>query len=212
MLALALFLPLAWWLTGTYGNHGLWLAFLVFMIVRGVSLGFVHGKHIKVNHLWLEVVAVLQDRQLAESQFQGRDVGGEADHIYLPLETGLARLKRQQLSSELDGLKLRIDAGVEPSELPGSETLDVEELWAAEGVFISNSQFGILPVQRCGEHAWPLQEAFLRLEVNIRCFTLDRIGQYRIDQSHQRLAVFLDIALVVGVVRLAAGQGGKQLR
>jgi MATE family multidrug resistance protein len=41
MLALALFLPLAWWLSGAYGNHGLWLAFLVFMIVRGVSLGFV---------------------------------------------------------------------------------------------------------------------------------------------------------------------------
>ena len=73
------------------------------------------GQHIKVNHLWLEVVAVLQDRQLAESQFQGREVGGEADHIYVPLETGLARLKREPLSSELDGLKLRIDGSIDPA-------------------------------------------------------------------------------------------------
>jgi putative ABC transport system permease protein len=74
------------------------------------------GKHIKVNHLWLEVVGVLRDRQLSESQFQGRDVGGEAEHIYLPLETGLARLKRQQLASELDGLKLRLDESIDPAD------------------------------------------------------------------------------------------------
>ena len=32
-----------------------------------------------------------------------------------PLETGLARLKREPLSSELDGLKLRIDSSVDPA-------------------------------------------------------------------------------------------------
>jgi putative ABC transport system permease protein len=74
------------------------------------------GKHIKVNHLWLEVIGVLRDRQLAESQFQGRDVGGEASHIYLPLETGLARLKREELSSELDELKLRVQPGIVPAD------------------------------------------------------------------------------------------------
>jgi putative ABC transport system permease protein len=73
------------------------------------------GKNIKVNHLWLEVVAVLRDRQLADKQFQGRDVGGESEHIYLPLETGLARLKREELSAELDELKLRISPSVEPA-------------------------------------------------------------------------------------------------
>ncbi len=74
------------------------------------------GQHIKVNHLWLQVVAVLRDRQLAESQFQGREVGGEADHIYIPLETGLARLKREALSSELDSLKLQLEAGIDPAD------------------------------------------------------------------------------------------------
>jgi len=72
------------------------------------------GRHIKVNHLWLEVIAVLRDRQLSEGQFQGREVGGEANHVYIPLETGLVRLKREPLSSELDGLKLRLDASIDP--------------------------------------------------------------------------------------------------
>jgi putative ABC transport system permease protein len=74
------------------------------------------GKHIKVNHLWLEVVAILRDRQLPDQQFEGRQVGGESEHIYLPLESGLARLKRDELAAELDTLKLRLDGSVEPAE------------------------------------------------------------------------------------------------
>ncbi|MEM9388258.1 MAG: ABC transporter permease [Pseudomonadota bacterium] len=74
------------------------------------------GKRIKVNHLWLEVVGVLRDRQLDNQQFEGREIGGESRNIYLPLETGLTRLKREDLSSELDQLKLRITPGVDPSE------------------------------------------------------------------------------------------------
>ncbi|MEL7312554.1 MAG: ABC transporter permease [Pseudomonadota bacterium] len=74
------------------------------------------GGRIKVNHLWLEVIGVLADRQLDASEFQGRDVGGEADQIYLPLRTGLARLKREPLSAELDEVKARLDGSLEPGE------------------------------------------------------------------------------------------------
>lgn len=73
------------------------------------------GKAIKVNHLWLEVVAVLRDRQLADEEFEGRSVGGESNHVYLPLQTGLTRLKRDPLSAELDSLKLRLNAATEPA-------------------------------------------------------------------------------------------------
>lgn len=38
LLAVALTLPLGWLLQGL-GNHGLWLAFLAFMLMRGVCLG-----------------------------------------------------------------------------------------------------------------------------------------------------------------------------
>ncbi len=44
----------------------------------------------------------------------------------------------------------------------------VDELWSSDGAFISNSQFGILPARRCGEHAWPLQEAFRRFAAMVR--------------------------------------------
>ncbi|MEM6514250.1 MAG: ABC transporter permease [Pseudomonadota bacterium] len=72
------------------------------------------GKFVKVNHLWLEVVGVLRDRQLPNSEFQGRQVGGEGSRVYLPLQSGLTRLKLEELSAELDTIKVRVDGTVSP--------------------------------------------------------------------------------------------------
>ena len=44
----------------------------------------------------------------------------------------------------------------------------IDELWASDGVFISNSQFGILPARRCGKHAWRPHELFGRLSGMLR--------------------------------------------
>ncbi|MDA1300147.1 MAG: ABC transporter permease [Proteobacteria bacterium] len=66
------------------------------------------GSLIKVNHLWLEVVGVLQDRQLSEGKFQGRSVGGEGSRVYLPLQTGLRRLWLEPMAAELSQLKLEV--------------------------------------------------------------------------------------------------------
>ncbi|OHV07668.1 MATE family efflux transporter [Kushneria phosphatilytica] len=41
ILALAVYLPV-WWLTQPFGNHGLWLAFTVFTLVRSAGLGGVY--------------------------------------------------------------------------------------------------------------------------------------------------------------------------
>ena len=46
--------------------------------------------------------------------------------------------------------------------------VEVDEFWAADGVFISNSQFGILPVGRCGNHTWQRAETFRRLAALLR--------------------------------------------
>jgi putative ABC transport system permease protein len=78
------------------------------------------GRHVKVNHLWLEVVAVLRDRQLPNQEFEGREIGGESGHVYLPLHTGLSRLKREDLGAELDQLKLRLDGSLEPAQAAGA--------------------------------------------------------------------------------------------
>jgi putative ABC transport system permease protein len=74
------------------------------------------GKHVKVNHLWLEVVGVLRDRQVPDQQFEGRAIGGESGHVYLPLQSGLSRLKREELGAELDQLKLRLDGSIKPAQ------------------------------------------------------------------------------------------------
>ena len=43
LLSLALF-AIAWSLCQPLGNHGLWLAFMVFMSARGISLGIVYKR------------------------------------------------------------------------------------------------------------------------------------------------------------------------
>jgi len=39
------FLP-AWFLLQSYGNHGLWLAFTLFMASRGIGMHFGYRKHV----------------------------------------------------------------------------------------------------------------------------------------------------------------------
>ncbi len=78
---------------------------------RGGALGEV----VKVNHLWLKVVAVLEDRQLPEGEFEGREIGGENDRVYLPLQTGLRRLSGDSMEPELDELKIEVSDEVSPA-------------------------------------------------------------------------------------------------
>jgi putative ABC transport system permease protein len=73
------------------------------------------GEFIKINHLWLEVIGVLRDRQLPDAQFQGRQVGGESDRIYLPLETGQKRLRMSPMAAELSSMKLKVSEQLAPS-------------------------------------------------------------------------------------------------
>ena len=73
------------------------------------------GGMVKVNHLWLEVVGVLRDRQLPAGKFQGQVVGGEDDRVYLPLKTGLKRLQLGKWQPELNQLKLRVRRGFAPT-------------------------------------------------------------------------------------------------
>ena len=73
------------------------------------------GGMVKVNHLWLEVVGVLRDRQVPAGKFQGQAVGGEDDRVYLPLKTGLKRLHLGSWQPELSQLKLRVRRGFPPA-------------------------------------------------------------------------------------------------
>jgi putative ABC transport system permease protein len=72
------------------------------------------GQRVKINHLWVAVVGVLEDRDLGKDEFQGVSLGGDRNRVFIPLETGLKRLKFESLESELDSIRLRLDENADP--------------------------------------------------------------------------------------------------
>ena len=49
------------------------------------------GGLVKVNHVWLEVIGVLADRDLGQDDFEGVQLGSESNRIYVPLASARAR-------------------------------------------------------------------------------------------------------------------------
>jgi putative ABC transport system permease protein len=78
------------------------------------------GRKIKVNHLWLEVVGVLADRDLSREEFQGVRLGGDRNRVFLPLETANKRLRFEPLESELDAIRLRLAEEASPERSAGT--------------------------------------------------------------------------------------------
>ena len=72
------------------------------------------GQLVKVNHIWLQVVGVLADRDLGKDQFEGVKLGLESNRIYIPLASALARFRFQAQEDPLDRFWLRIK---DPSQL-----------------------------------------------------------------------------------------------
>ncbi len=67
------------------------------------------GGLVKVNHVWLEVVGVLTDRDLGRDSFEGVQLGGESNRVYLPLTSARARFRFQPQEDEIDRFLLRLD-------------------------------------------------------------------------------------------------------
>ena len=74
------------------------------------------GQRVKVNHLWLQVVGVLADRDLSKDEFQGVRLGGDRNRVFLPLETAYKRLRFESLESELDAVRLRLNEDASPQQ------------------------------------------------------------------------------------------------
>lgn len=73
------------------------------------------GELIKVNHVWLEVIGVLNNKQLSKDSFQGVELSVDGNIIYMPLNTARKRFKHAVLSSELDRIKLELAEGISPT-------------------------------------------------------------------------------------------------
>ncbi|MCP4215482.1 MAG: FtsX-like permease family protein [bacterium] len=73
------------------------------------------GKHVKVNHSWLTVVGILEDKSLSKKKFQGVSLQGEQNKIYIPLQTALNRFRFKPLESEIDEFRIRLAKGISSS-------------------------------------------------------------------------------------------------
>ncbi|MEN9868768.1 MAG: hypothetical protein RL748_4358 [Pseudomonadota bacterium] len=72
------------------------------------------GAHIKLNHVWLEVVGVLADRAQSKAEFEGVKLGLDDERLFVPWESGRARFRFAPLEDEVDGLSLQLDGKAAP--------------------------------------------------------------------------------------------------
>lgn len=72
------------------------------------------GKFVKVNHVWLEVVGVLEPPAGNKNEFQGVQIGGDRYRVFVPLNVSVQKFSSDILASELDSIKLNIEKGTDP--------------------------------------------------------------------------------------------------
>jgi putative ABC transport system permease protein len=72
------------------------------------------GQKVKINHLWVKVIGVLEDKDLAKDEFQGVSLGGDRNRVFIPLRTAHKRLKFELMESQLDSIRLRLDKDSDP--------------------------------------------------------------------------------------------------
>lgn len=72
------------------------------------------GKYIKVNHVWLQVIGVLNPPKGNKNEFQGIQIGGDRYSVFTSLQTSLAKFASPLLASQLDSLKFNIDESTDP--------------------------------------------------------------------------------------------------
>lgn len=70
------------------------------------------GQYVKVNHVWLQVIGVLQSVYGKDEQFQGLKLGGEQNQLFMPLNTLQQRFGREPLAAELSSFRLSFAQGV----------------------------------------------------------------------------------------------------
>ena len=74
------------------------------------------GRHLKLNHVWLEVVGVLEDRAQSKSDFEGVKLGLDDERLFVAWETGRARFNFKRIEDEVDGISVRLDGKVAPDQ------------------------------------------------------------------------------------------------
>ncbi len=69
------------------------------------------GEYLKINHVWMRVVGVLEDKHFSKDRFEGVSLQGEANNVYIPLRTALKVFHFEPMESELDEFRVRLEKG-----------------------------------------------------------------------------------------------------
>ncbi len=78
------------------------------------------GQLFKVNHLWLEVIGVIKDKELRKEEFEGIKLGSEKNRVFIPFNTALKKFKFPQLDNEIDTFRVQVAEGVDPVQAASS--------------------------------------------------------------------------------------------
>lgn len=73
------------------------------------------GEFVKVNHAWFQVVGVLDAPALNKDNFQGVQLGGDRNQVFIPISTSKKKLGDETLASELDVIKLAVEKSYNPA-------------------------------------------------------------------------------------------------
>jgi putative ABC transport system permease protein len=73
------------------------------------------GKLIKVNHVWLRIVGVLENKALNKDEFEGIKLGGEKNRVFIPLKTALKKFKFPNLDNEIDTFRVKVQKNTNPN-------------------------------------------------------------------------------------------------
>jgi putative ABC transport system permease protein len=66
------------------------------------------GQQVKVNHLWLEVIGLLEPRELEQEEFEGVPLASPQNRVYIPLQTARYRFRFGPLEDPLDAFHLEV--------------------------------------------------------------------------------------------------------
>jgi putative ABC transport system permease protein len=73
------------------------------------------GGRVKINHVWLQVVGVLQSRDLGKSQFEGINLAVDDERIYVPWSSAGSRFRIPLLNDEVSQLTIRLKQDADPA-------------------------------------------------------------------------------------------------
>ena len=80
------------------------------------------GRRIKVNHVWLEVVGVLEAQMLEATEFEGVPLSSPQNKIFIPLNTALKRFRYKPMENELDAMHLQLNDSASISSVAATLT------------------------------------------------------------------------------------------